>query len=151
MNGIMRSTLCAIILIFGGWPAIGNALTEPPARQQSSSWQPLPHISIPRRDVLSRGGAAASLFVTAASSLLAANKASAAEKDPSRSRLRSVASVDSSPVVPVWPSWGGGRVVPVSLEEASDPFLLLAHHKHWFDPRDPLRGPFKVRTVYDTI
>lgn len=25
-----------------------------------------------------------------------------------------------------------------------DPFLLLAHHKHWFDPQDPLRGPFKA-------
>lgn len=25
-----------------------------------------------------------------------------------------------------------------------DPFLLLAHHDHWFDPRDPLREPFKA-------
>jgi redox-sensitive bicupin YhaK (pirin superfamily) len=33
-------------------------------------------------------------------------------------------------------------VVPVSTLQ--DPFLLLAHHKHWFDPRDPLRGPFKA-------
>jgi quercetin 2,3-dioxygenase len=46
--------------------------------------------------------------------------------------------------IPVWPSWAGGRVVPVSLGGAlQDPFLLLAHHKHWFDPRDPLRGPFQ--------
>jgi hypothetical protein len=35
-------------------------------------------------------------------------------------------------------------VVPISLGGAlQDPFLLLAHHKHWFDPRDPLREPFK--------
>lgn len=35
--------------------------------------------------------------------------------------------------------------VPVSLGgPLHDPFLLLAHHKHWFDPRDPLRGPFKA-------
>ena len=26
----------------------------------------------------------------------------------------------------------------------ADPFLLVAHHKHWFDPRDPLRGPFRA-------
>jgi hypothetical protein len=35
-------------------------------------------------------------------------------------------------------------VVPISLGGTlQDPFLLLAHHKHWFDPRDPLREPFK--------
>ena len=26
----------------------------------------------------------------------------------------------------------------------TDPFLLLAHHKHSFTPGDPLRGPFKA-------
>ena len=64
---------------------------------------------------------------------------------------RSVASIESNVVIPVWPSWGGGRVVPVSLGgPQQDPFLLLAHHKHWFDPRDPLRKPFQVST-YVTI
>lgn len=61
---------------------------------------------------------------------------------------RSVALIESNVVIPVWPSWGGGRVVPVSLGgPQQDPFLLLAHHKHWFDPRDPLRKPFQVSTV----
>lgn len=59
--------------------------------------------------------------------------------------LRSVASVDPHPSIPVWPTWGGGKVVPVSFgDDLHDPFLLLAHHDHWFDPRDPLRGPFKA-------
>jgi redox-sensitive bicupin YhaK (pirin superfamily) len=33
----------------------------------------------------------------------------------------------------------------VSLgDPLQEPFLLLAHHDHWFDPRDPLRKPFKA-------
>eukprot|EP00586_Coscinodiscus_wailesii_P001186 CAMPEP_0172485558 /NCGR_PEP_ID=MMETSP1066-20121228/13628_1 /TAXON_ID=671091 /ORGANISM="Coscinodiscus wailesii, Strain CCMP2513" /LENGTH=334 /DNA_ID=CAMNT_0013250887 /DNA_START=337 /DNA_END=1342 /DNA_ORIENTATION=+ len=35
----------------------------------------------------------------------------------------------------------GGKVTPISTLQ--DPFLLLAHHDHWFDPRDPFREPFK--------
>ena len=59
--------------------------------------------------------------------------------------LRSIASIDQHPSIPVWPTWGGGKVVPVSFgNDLQDPFLLLAHHNHWFDPRDPLRGPFKA-------
>mmetsp|Transcript_20916 Transcript_20916/g.51408 ORF Transcript_20916/g.51408 Transcript_20916/m.51408 type:complete len:384 (+) Transcript_20916:59-1210(+) len=59
--------------------------------------------------------------------------------------LRSVASIDPHPAIPVWPTWGGGKVVPVSFGlETQDPFLLLAHHDHWFHPYDPLRGPFKA-------
>ncbi|CAJ1934154.1 unnamed protein product [Cylindrotheca closterium] len=61
------------------------------------------------------------------------------------SLLRSIASIDPHPAIPVWPTWGGGKVTPVSFgDDLQDPFLLLAHHDHWFDPRDPLRGPFKA-------
>lgn len=65
-------------------------------------------------------------------------------------KYRSVISLESNPAIPVWPTWGFlagkvGKVVPVSLgNQLQDPFLLLAHHDHWFDPRDPLRGPFKA-------
>jgi len=58
---------------------------------------------------------------------------------------RSVVSAEKHPSIPVWPTWGGGSVVPVPLgAPLQDPFLLLAHHDHWFDPRDPLRGPFRA-------
>jgi len=57
---------------------------------------------------------------------------------------RSISSIESNIAIPVWPTWGGGKVVPVSLGgKMQDPFLLLAHHDHWFDPKDPLREPFK--------
>lgn len=116
--------------------SVCSALTVNPSRHPSSSnWMPLPHVDIPRRQVLS-GGAG---LVT--SSFLAGTVAYAATDD-----RRSVASVDSHAVIPVWPSWGGGRVVPISLH-SQDPFLLLAHHKHWFDPRDPLRKPFQVNPM----
>jgi len=56
---------------------------------------------------------------------------------------RSIVSIDPHPAIPVWPTWGGGKVIPVSLgSELQDPFLLLAHHDHWFAPWDPLRKPF---------
>jgi redox-sensitive bicupin YhaK (pirin superfamily) len=99
------------------------------------SWRPLPHVE--RRDVLLSGAS----FVTA--NLVAA--ASQALPSSSIATPRSVASIDSNPAIPVWPTWGGGRVVPVSLGgPLQEPFLLLAHHDHWFDPRDPLRKPFKA-------
>ena len=61
---------------------------------------------------------------------------SAAANSANFSGPRSVISVDSNLAIPVWPTWGGGRVVPVSIEgQLQEPFLLLAHHKHWFDPR----------------
>ena len=102
------------------------------------AWRPLPHVE--RRGVLT--GVAASTLV---STLLFPDASSAADATEGRNGARSVESVDSHPVIPVWPSWGGGRVVPVSLGGThQDPFLLLAHHKHWFDPRDPLRGPFRA-------
>jgi hypothetical protein len=107
----------------------------------ASNWQPLPHVE--RRQVLTSSGglaaAAAAVFTSTANAAAAANSISGGSGNP-----RSVSSVDSHPVIPVWPTWAGGRVVPVSLGGTlQDPFLLLAHHKHWFDPRDPLRGPFK--------
>ena len=65
--------------------------------------------------------------------------ASAAQKTASRR----AGDIQQWPRIPVWPSWAGGRVIPMGLPNA-DPFLLVAHHKHWFDPRDPLRGPFRA-------
>ena len=105
-----------------------DALVQP-------SWRPLPHVD--RREILTGATVASSV-------VLGQQQALATTTTGSR---RSVASVDSHVAIPVWPSWGGGRVVPVSLGgPLQDPFLLLAHHKHWFDPHDPLREPFKVRT-----
>jgi len=114
------------------------------------AWRPLPHLpQIERRGVLSGG---ASLATAVATGVVQPHDAFAADEtygstpavSEGRKALRSVSSVDSHPVIPVWPSWAGGRVVPVSLGSAfEEPYLLLAHHKHWFDPRDPLRGPFK--------
>lgn len=58
---------------------------------------------------------------------------------------RSVQSIEQWPAIPVWPLWGGGRVVPMSPNPyTADPFLLMAHHKHSFNPKDILRGPFKA-------
>jgi hypothetical protein len=100
----------------------------------SSTWRPLPHVD--RREAIT-GGAG---FVSAAS-FISGKSVHAI----STTNERSVASIESNVIIPVWPSWGGGRVVPVSLGgPQQDPFLLLAHHKHWFDPRDPLRKPFQV-------
>lgn len=120
-------------------------------------WRPLPHVNfnvknleegsaavvagggIERREALATGAG-----VLASGVLLATSKASAASFDPLTSP-RSVVSLESHGSIPVWPSWAGGRVIPISLGGAlQDPFLLLAHHDHWFDPRDPLREPFKV-------
>ena len=101
----------------------------------SSQWRPLPDVA-PSDDrfVTTRRGAAAAL----GAATLGAKRAFAAG-------TRRVATVQSWPRIPVWPTWGGGRVIPMSLDaRRADPFLLVAHHKHWFDPRDPLRGPFRA-------
>jgi hypothetical protein len=109
-----------------------NGLTE----ESSSTWRPLPHFG--RRELLVSGAALATATVTYPN-----NGVASAANNAGTSR--SVASIDSHLAIPVWPSWGGGRVVPISLgSEGDDPFLLLAHHKHWFDPKDPLREPFKA-------
>jgi redox-sensitive bicupin YhaK (pirin superfamily) len=96
----------------------------------------LPHFD--RREILVSGAALAT--ATYHNTVASAASAVAAGEEQSRS----VASIQSHLAIPVWPSWGGGRVVPISLGGAGDdPFLLLAHHKHWFDPKDPLRKPFQ--------
>jgi redox-sensitive bicupin YhaK (pirin superfamily) len=96
--------------------------------------RPLPHVE--RCDVLSSPAA------VAASAVALSSSSGAVGLPQGR---RSVISVDSHPAIPVWPSWAGGKVVPISLGgELQDPFLLLAHHDHWFDPRDPLRAPFRA-------
>jgi len=100
----------------------------------SSSWHPIPHCPSRREVILSTSTAA-----TVASSLVGkTNCADAVDT------YLSASSINSHLAIPVWPSWGGGRVIPISLEQDEDPFLLLAHHKHWFDPKDPLREPFKL-------
>lgn len=123
------SSLYCLLPIVSFAPLACHALV---VQEPSSSWQPLFH-HVDRREVLSSAAHFPVLAIAAATD------------NPKRHNTRSVASIDSSPAIPVWPTWGGGRVVPVSLGSGlQDPFLLLAHHKHWFDPRDPLRGPFKV-------
>ena len=143
-------------------------------------WRPLPHfdgpsLSIDRRNLLASGAGIASSVWMPSNNKINKNRnwvASAAEGSspdsssplsetssttttPSVLTPRSVYTVQSHGAIPVWPSWGGGRVVPMSLMSGDsdggaidaavmhDPFILLAHHDHWFDPRDPLREPFK--------
>eukprot|EP00587_Corethron_hystrix_P004630 CAMPEP_0113299316 /NCGR_PEP_ID=MMETSP0010_2-20120614/1401_1 /TAXON_ID=216773 ORGANISM="Corethron hystrix, Strain 308" /NCGR_SAMPLE_ID=MMETSP0010_2 /ASSEMBLY_ACC=CAM_ASM_000155 /LENGTH=412 /DNA_ID=CAMNT_0000152529 /DNA_START=279 /DNA_END=1514 /DNA_ORIENTATION=- /assembly_acc=CAM_ASM_000155 len=102
--------------------------------KEETSWRPLPHVG--RRDVL--------LSPIVPTLALSSSPAKAGVTGRPEGR-RSVIEIGSNPAIPVWPTWGGGKVVPVSLGGAfQDPFLLLAHHDHWFDPRDPLRDPFKA-------
>ena len=108
------------------------------AALSQKNWLKLPDIDLnlspgtfTRRDAATATGAA----LTAAAPVAA----SASQKTASRR----AGDVQQWPRIPVWPSWAGGRVIPMGLPNA-DPFLLVAHHKHWFDPRDPLRGPFRA-------
>ena len=97
-----------------------------------SQWLKLPDIN---PGTFTRRDAATGAALTAAAPVAA----SAAQKTASRR----AGDIQQWPRIPVWPSWAGGRVIPMGLPNA-DPFLLVAHHKHWFDPRDPLRGPFRA-------
>ena len=97
-----------------------------------SQWLKLPDIN---PGTFTRRDAAAGAALTAAAPVAA----TAAQKTASRR----AGDIQQWPRIPVWPSWAGGRVIPMGLPNA-DPFLLVAHHKHWFDPRDPLRGPFRA-------
>ena len=94
-------------------------------------WHSLPHV-VGRQKLLTFAGLAAVH--------LPLQHAVAADRKP-----RTALTVDEWPAIPVWPTWGGGRVIPMSFDPSlADPFLLLAHHKHSFSPGDPLRGPFKA-------
>ena len=109
------------------------AVAAKTAALSQKNWLSLPDINpgtFTRRDVAS--GAAVS-------AVAAPVAASASQKTASRR----AGDIQQWPRIPVWPSWAGGRVIPMGLPNA-DPFLLVAHHKHWFDPRDPLRGPFRA-------
>ena len=109
------------------------AVAAKTAALSQKNWLSLPDINpgtFTRRDVAS--GAAVSAVATPIA-------ASASQKTASRR----AGDIQQWPRIPVWPSWAGGRVIPMGLPNA-DPFLLVAHHKHWFDPRDPLRGPFRA-------
>lgn len=75
-----------------------HALTQ----QDASLWHPLPHF--PRREIL-LGGAA--VLATATTTKLPA----AGGSELATSGSRSIFSIDSNLAIPVWPSWGGGRVV----------------------------------------
>ena len=56
---------------------------------------------------------------------------------------RPLASATRPMRLPVWPLWSG-RVTPMQLPvEASDPFLMLVHHRHSFSRWDPVR-PFSA-------
>ena len=111
------------------------------AALSQKNWLKLPDIDLnlnpgtfTRRDAAS---AAAAVSAGAAASPAAASGASKTASS------RRAGDIQQWPRIPVWPSWAGGRVIPMGLPNA-DPFLLVAHHKHWFDPRDPLRGPFRA-------
>jgi len=54
---------------------------------------------------------------------------------------RSVRRIESVNKIPFWPTWAGGgiRAMLLNNRDEWDPFLLLAHHKHSFSPWDPLR------------
>ena len=97
-----------------------------------SQWLKLPDIN---PGTFTRRDAATGAALTAAAPVAA----SASQQTASRR----AGDIQQWPRIPVWPSWAGGRVIPMGLPNA-DPFLLVAHHKHWFDPRDPLRGPFRA-------
>jgi len=128
---------CLVVCFLFAWAPLSPscissalALMSSSCRHDESLWLPLilPHVS--RRQVLSSG------LVTATMGG-GSHPAHAAVTTTNNHNI----AIDSHGIIPVWPTWGGGRVVPVTL---GDPFLLLAHHKHWFDPRDPLRKPFQV-------
>ena len=102
--------------------------------QKPSGWLQLPEFDL-NPGTFTRRDAASAAALTAAAPVAA----SASQKTASRH----AGDMQQWPRIPVWPSWAGGRVIPMGLPNA-DPFLLVAHHKHWFDPRDPLRGPFRA-------
>lgn len=134
----IEALVALFILATCGFPLECSALEiRTPHDVSSSAWIPLPHVDR-RQAMISTAGLLSSTTTSITNDGIGAILAASSSNNE-----RSVASVDSHPVIPVWPSWGGGRVVPASLERG-DPFLLLAHHKHWFDPRDPLRKPFQV-------
>ena len=70
---------------------------------------PLPHFA--RRDMLLGGAEAAALAMATTTNLLGMKSVRVVAMDLSNPGLRSIASIDSNLVIPVWPSWGGGRVV----------------------------------------
>jgi hypothetical protein len=85
-------------------------------------WRPLPHLTnipnannvnlVERREALATGAALASGLLGANTN--PASAASSSSFDPLTSP-RSVVSVESHTAIPVWPSWAGGRVIPMSL------------------------------------
>ena len=112
------------------------AVAAKTAALSQKNWLRLPDIDLNLNPgTFTRRDAAAGAALTAAAPVAAA----ASQKTASRR----AGDIQQWPRIPVWPSWAGGRVIPMGLPNA-DPFLLVAHHKHWFDPRDPLRGPFRA-------
>ena len=143
-----RIIILVWITITLGATAVCHALQQPESSSSSSSWRPLPDpLEMGRRTMLLGSAAAMASAGTKPAVAFDGNSNNNNNNNmagQSLSSIRSVASIDSHVAIPVWPTWGGGRVVPVSLGLEHDPFLLLAHHKHWFDPRDPLRKPFQT-------
>ena len=111
------------------------AVAAKAAALSQKNWLKLPDVDL-NPGTFTRRTVASGAAVSAVATPIAA---SAAQKTASRR----AGDIQQWPRIPVWPSWAGGRVIPMGLPNA-DPFLLVAHHKHWFDPRDPLRGPFRA-------
>ncbi|CAL1163994.1 unnamed protein product [Cladocopium goreaui] len=91
------------------------------------------------------------------------------QRHPTRTQRASIESVVKHPRLPVWPAWFGivyilmdlilgkpaiaakledrfgGRVCPMIFRntESTDPFLLVAHHRHSFFAFDPFRYLFR--------
>ena len=147
---LLQIITCSALIIDSNGLSETNHHSTKSSSAPSTKWHPLPHHhhNWDRRKMLlsTSAGIASSALPSSLKKASATTTATIGERSAitlSSSSPR-VASVNSHPVIPVWPSWAGGRVVPVSLtSDEEDPFLLLAHHKHWFDPHDPLRGPFK--------
>ena len=110
------------------------AVAAKAAALSQKTWLKLPDVDL-NPGTFTRRTVASGAAVSAVATPIAASAAQTAS--------RRAGDIQQWPRIPVWPSWAGGRVIPMGLPNA-DPFLLVAHHKHWFDPRDPLRGPFRA-------
>lgn len=134
--------LLSLSVLLLAWVVLISALptATPLAFPLLQVWRPLPHVpdspggfkGVERRQALATAGAAV------ASGLVGGPVASATSFDPLTSP-RSVVSVDSHASIPVWPSWAGGRVVPISLVRIEYPSLskvaavFLKHITHRTD------------------
>ena len=103
---------------------VDHAAASPPERD-GVAWRRLPDVE--RRSALS---VVMGAFTPAWGKWGVQRASAATASDPFDPRARTATTIDSWPKIPVWPSWAGGRVIPMSLSpQRADPFLLVAHHK----------------------